>query len=151
MSQTPLTSCFKIRVGAVVFDADNRLLLVRQNNRPFWVLPGGTLEPGETIAECIIREIKEEAALDITLKQLLFVADFFTPTGGQVLDVVFLAHFCGGQLIPEETENINEMGFFTLEAVQQLDTKPQLAFDQIRSAWQNNLWPMGIYLGCYRS
>jgi ADP-ribose pyrophosphatase YjhB (NUDIX family) len=32
---------FKIRVGVVVLDESDRLLLVRQNKRPFWVLPGG--------------------------------------------------------------------------------------------------------------
>lgn len=139
----------KIRVGVVVLDDENRLLLVRQNKRPFWVLPGGTLEQGETLGDCAVREIKEEAGLDITLQQMLFLADFFASDGRQVLDVVFLGHLIGGRLEMETSENLDEIGFFTREEVAAKDVKPDRVFEKIFDAWESNTWPQGVYLGSY--
>lgn len=139
---------FKIRVGVVVVDAQNRLLLARQNNRPFWVLPGGTLEPGETIGQCAVREILEESGLQITLGSLLFVSDFFPASGRQVLDVVFLGHLQGGTLTMETTENLNDLGFYSLAEVQNKACQPQAVFSRLLPIWQSNTWPSDSgYLG----
>lgn len=42
-------------------DARGRWLLVRRADTGEWALPGGTLEWGETIPKCIVRELQEEA------------------------------------------------------------------------------------------
>lgn len=140
---------FKVRVGVVVFDAENRLLLARQNKRPFWVLPGGTLEKGETMGECAVREIKEEANLDIELGQMLYVADFFAPDGKQVVDVVFYGTLLGGVLTREMSENLNDIGFYTQEEALAKDLKPEKVFQHILSAWETGKWQQGLYLGQY--
>ncbi len=46
------------------------LLLIKRNTIPFngyWALPGGRSEPGEAVEETIVREVKEETGLDISV------------------------------------------------------------------------------------
>jgi len=53
--------------AAVVFGEDNRIVLLRQWRHAaglwLWEIPAGKLDPGETPAECIAREIEEETGL----------------------------------------------------------------------------------------
>lgn len=66
----------QVRVTGVLIE-DNRLLLVKQRVRAErdWSLPGGGVESGETLEKAIIREIKEETGLDVSVKRLLYIAD----------------------------------------------------------------------------
>jgi 8-oxo-dGTP diphosphatase len=55
-------------VGAVMHDDAGRLLLVRRGHEPgrgLWSLPGGRVEPGETLAEAVEREVLEETGLRV--------------------------------------------------------------------------------------
>jgi 8-oxo-dGTP diphosphatase len=69
---------FGIRVGAVV-ERDGSLLLARHEKpgrEPYWVLPGGRLEPGERIPECATREVMEETGLEGRFAGILYVSEF---------------------------------------------------------------------------
>lgn len=80
---------FGIRVGAVVA-RDGALLLVRHqkpDRDPYWVLPGGRLEPGETIPECAEREVDEETGLSARFVGVLYVGEFLRE-GRHTVDVV---------------------------------------------------------------
>jgi len=73
-----------------VFIENGRLLVVKQwvTATRGWSLPGGKLEPGETIEQCLIRETREETGLDIKLKELLYITDRFS---GNDIDLVHMS------------------------------------------------------------
>ena len=87
-------------VGAVVFNGDGWLLLVRRAHSPsrgLWSLPGGHLEPGETPAQGCAREVLEETGLVVTVDEQIGRLDV---AGDDVVyDVVdFRCTVVGGEL-----------------------------------------------------
>ncbi|WP_269756693.1 NUDIX hydrolase [Amycolatopsis aidingensis] len=55
-------------VGGILHDEAGRLLLIQRANEPargLWTLPGGRVEPGETDAEAVRRELREETGLEV--------------------------------------------------------------------------------------
>jgi 8-oxo-dGTP diphosphatase len=55
---------------AIIPYPDNKILLIKRNTIPFkgyWALPGGRMDPGETLEQTIIREVNEETGLEITI------------------------------------------------------------------------------------
>ena len=61
-------------VGAVIKDDQGRLLLIKRGHAPgagLWSLPGGRIEPGETDAEALVREMREETGLAVEPGQLI--------------------------------------------------------------------------------
>jgi 8-oxo-dGTP diphosphatase len=62
-----------VGVGGIVIQ-HGRALLIRRSGEPLagrWSIPGGTLELGETIAEGVRRELREETGLEVRVGELL--------------------------------------------------------------------------------
>lgn len=62
----------KRAVGVII--KDNKILILRRikNGEEYFVIPGGSVEKGESVKEAVVREMKEELSLDITIDRLLF-------------------------------------------------------------------------------
>jgi ADP-ribose pyrophosphatase YjhB (NUDIX family) len=78
-----------VTVKAVCIHQDARALLCR-NDRGHWELPGGRPEVGELFQETVVRELREETGLEVTVDRLLAVRGFEVVRGNWV-DVVAYA------------------------------------------------------------
>lgn len=62
-------------VGAVVVDGQGRVLLVLRGHEPErgrWTIPGGKVEQGESLAQAVVREVREETGLDVEVHEELW-------------------------------------------------------------------------------
>lgn len=89
---------FNYRVVGVAMHGDS-VLLHRADHEPFWTLPGGRAEHGETAEQTITREMREELRTDIDVDRLLWVVEnFFEYDGSSYheLALYFLIRFRPG-------------------------------------------------------
>lgn len=102
------------------------VLLVRQraraDERAYWGLPGGIVEPGETLVEGLIREVREEAGVEVTDPgRIAFVT--YSP---ECISFTFEAGGWRGEVGPADPDGfVLEARFFALnEAIARLDELP---------------------------
>ena len=93
-----------VGVGAVIVQ-DNRVLLIRRGHQPMkghWTLPGGVLEVGESLAEGVVREVREETGLDVEVQKLVELLDRIHREDGRVrfhyVIADYLCRVTGGDL-----------------------------------------------------
>lgn len=57
---------------------DGNILLSREENTDYWLIPGGGMEPGETPEECCVREVREETGYIVKpVKQFLTLHEYY--------------------------------------------------------------------------
>jgi ADP-ribose pyrophosphatase YjhB (NUDIX family) len=105
---------FMPSVACVIRDSEERILLARHVDGR-WTLPGGWIDPGETPAEAVRREVREEVSVEIELLRIAGVfggPDFhsFYAHGDEVawVSIVFEAQITGGAVKAgdEETSEV---------------------------------------------
>lgn len=110
--QTP-----KLDTRAAIFKA-NRILLEKEKNGT-WSLPGGWVDVNQTIKSNTIKEVKEEAGLDVEATRIIAVQDRnlhnLPPYAYNVCKVFVLCEAQGGDFQPN-IETI-ESGYFSLDEI----------------------------------
>ncbi len=91
----------------------NKLLLARNKKRKhgFYSVLAGFVEPGETLEECVKREVKEETGIDV--KNVKYFASQPWPFPNALM-IAFTADYAGGE-IREDGEEIADAGWFPPE------------------------------------
>jgi len=114
---------------AIIPFPPDKILLIKRRTVPFkgyWALPGGRVDPGETVEQTIVREVKEETGLDVAIVSK--VGDYHEQgvQNGVVYDyypACFLVKVVGGEIKKQESE-IEEIKPFSLKG-----TPATLAFE----------------------
>ena len=111
-----------LATSAVIFDESERVLLTQRRDTGLWCLPGGIVEPGETVSEAVTRETREETGLVVTPVHLVGVysdPDLLVgyPDGTQHHPVV-LCFRCTIQAgTPALSPETTDIGFFEPDAL----------------------------------
>lgn len=58
-------------VAAILFDDQRRILILKRTRGPYWSIPGGRQEVGESAQECCVRETREETGLETRVVRLI--------------------------------------------------------------------------------
>lgn len=100
----------------------NGKIVLLKNNRNEWELPGGKIEVNEAPDYCVIREIKEELNLDVTLNTI--IDTWMYSIQGKV-NVFIVTYLCNPLEIDESTIIIShehkEMGMFGFDEIESLN------------------------------
>ncbi len=98
----------RMAAGVLFFDAADRVLLVEPTYKPYWEIPGGAVEAGESPRDAVVRELKEELSLSCGVGGLLAI-DWVPPMPDRTegLMVVFdggllTAHAAAAISVPPE-------------------------------------------------
>lgn len=112
-----------VGVGAVIVDAEGRVLLSRRgpqarNERGRWEFPGGSVEFGEKLADALRREMREEYGIEIAVGELLDVVDHILLEEGQHwVSPTFICTIASGAPVIREPGKCAEIGWFRLDEV----------------------------------
>ena len=76
----------RLSVAVALINRKDEILLERRKDSGWWGITGGKLEAGETITECGIRELQEEAGFLIKEQKLKFVGIYSNPRDGRIIN-----------------------------------------------------------------
>ena len=97
---------FSYRVAGICVQ-DGKVLLQKPTNDSGYAFPGGHVAFGETNAETLVREFKEEIGADISVGELKWVAEVFFPWGSKPCQQI-----CPYYLVTIENDDIPKDGVF---------------------------------------
>ena len=139
----------QLRLGfsaAIFDDARHRVLLMQRDDNGQWCLPSGGMDPGESVSETIVREVKEEIGLEVRVDGLVGVyssphvlVQYADDNRFHIVSLCFAAEVLGGEL--RTTDEAVSVGYFTREQVEEMDVmanhveRIRDAFDYEQSAF----------------
>lgn len=118
------------RAAAIILNKENELLLLRQKNPyngfEWWTLPGGGMEPEESVIDTIVREVEEECNVSCRPIKLIYVSEYVDYSmDTHHLGMFFLtqieedAAICAGVDPEVEIQYIKECRFVSQKEIQE--------------------------------
>jgi len=117
--------------SAVITDEEGRVLLGKRTDNTLWTIPGGTMKPGETIAETAVREVKEETGIDVEVVSLIgiysnpnHVVEYSDGEVRQQFSVCFACRRVGGEIAA--SDETSEVGYFSPDELENMEIHPSI-------------------------
>jgi 8-oxo-dGTP diphosphatase len=110
--------------AAIIRDDAGRVLLIHRGDGRGWSLPGGMMEPGERIADAVVREVREETGLEVKPVRIVGVysdpayTHITYPNGDEVhfVATTFECRVVGGRLSADGDESL-DVRYFAPDAL----------------------------------
>ena len=121
---------YNIGVGGAVV-REHRLLLVRRasrHGRGNWQLPGGFIEPDETMEQAVVREVEEETGVVSEVQAVLGLRSRYDPQSGNGMYVILLLTPIRGEPIADGRE-VDHAAYFSLDEIRQLSPLPPVNWE----------------------
>ena len=121
---------YNIGVGGAVV-REHRLLLVRRasrHGRGNWQLPGGFIEPDETIEQAVVREVEEETGVVSEVEAVLGLRSRYDPESGNGMYVILLLRPIRGEPIADGRE-VDHAAYFSLDEIRKLSPLPPVNWE----------------------
>jgi ADP-ribose pyrophosphatase YjhB (NUDIX family) len=128
-ADAPTANSIVVGSCAVVLNGQRELLLQKRADNGQWALPGGAMEIGETFAESVIREVREETGIFVEIERIVGIysdpGHVFAYDDGEVrqqFNICCAARILGGTVAVSIEST--EVGFFPFASLENLGVQP---------------------------
>ena len=121
----------RVRVAGILIE-NNKILLIehKKNDKKYWLIPGGGVDWGESTAEALIREYKEETNLDVTVDKFLFLSETIAPDKEKhVINLYFKVkkdENSKAEMILGHETKLNDLIFVSKEEIENIKIYPNI-------------------------
>lgn len=127
--QAPKANSIVPAASAIVVNDEGKILLQKRKDNDLWALPGGAMEVGESIADTVIRETKEETGLDVIPEYVVgiytdpkHIVAFSDGEVRQQFSICFACKIVSGSLCVSDEST--DVAFFSPDEIKQMKMHP---------------------------
>lgn len=127
----PKPNSIVVAVTAFVLDGQGRVLLIQRTDNGLWALPGGAQDVGESIAQTVVRETREETGIDVEVTGMVgiytdpnHVIAYSDGEVRQQFSICFRARYLTGQ--PTESDESSRVEWIEQHALDERDIHPSM-------------------------
>ena len=144
----------RIRVGVLVW-RDGQVLLVRHEKagRSYWLVPGGGVDPGETLVEAAARELLEETGYVVEIGRLLLVCEAIDPrpVGRHIVNMVYAGTVRSGILTVGTDKALRDARWHPLEALTDVEMYPPIGAELLACCTDDGTGPVRVLGNTWRA
>ena len=134
-------------VAAIIRDDEQRVLLAKHRGTGKWVTPGGMVEPSETPADAVVREVWEETGLFVEPTSILavhggplFQIDYLHGDRVSYVSTWFRCQVLGGELRRND-EELSDLQYFSQAEIEKLEDLAPEAQEHLWRVFEPNAGP----------
>jgi ADP-ribose pyrophosphatase YjhB (NUDIX family) len=129
--EAPAANSIVPAVSAIVPDSEGRILLIRRTDNGYWAIPGGGVEPGESVRQATAREVMEETGISCEVTGVVgiysnpgHVAAYDNGEVRQQFSICFRTRMTGGE--PRTSDESSQVRFVAISDLPSYKMHPSI-------------------------